>query len=59
MRADVPFNFGELLIYKPTNQKCSVSAYNVTDTGFTIFVSGYKEPWCAEALPEELERVNK
>lgn len=33
----------------------TVSGYTVfSPTDFTVFVSGYKEPWCGEYLPSEI-----
>ena len=40
---------------KQTLDMGTVSGYSVfSPTDFTVFVSGYKEPWCGEYLPSEI-----
>jgi len=38
----------------------TVSGYNVfSPSEFTVWISGYKEPWCCEYLPTEIIPLTK
>lgn len=60
---DLPYDYGTFVRVKDENGNIpycgTVSAYTLASTGFLIWVSGYKQPYCGEYQLEEIELMNK
>lgn len=59
---ELPYNIGTFVKVKTENGKVdyygTVAAYTVSQDGYLIWVSGYKEAITGEYLPEEVELMS-
>lgn len=57
-----PYDYGAFVKAKGADGvfiRGTVSAYTVSGTGYLIWVSAYREAYCAECLPSEVEPMTK
>ena len=61
LAVNLPYDIGTLVRLKVEPFGiASISGYCVfSETEYTVFVSGYKEPWCGEYLPSEIEPIRE
>lgn len=63
VHVDLPYNYGTFVKAKGKDGNIlflgTVVAYMVTDDGYCIWVSAYKEAQCGEFLPEEVEPMKE
>lgn len=62
-RVELPYDIGTFLKVKNKDGKVeycgTVAAYTVTDDGWLVWVSGYKQPVTGECLPEQVELMTE
>lgn len=62
-RVELPYDIGTFLKVKNTDGKVeycgTVAAYTVTDDGWLVWVSGYKQPVTGECFPEQVELMTE
>lgn len=60
---ELPYDIGAFLKVKNTDGRVeycgTVAAYTVTDDGWLVWVSGYKQPVTGECLPEQVELMTE
>lgn len=60
---ELPYDYGTFVKVKNENGDVdfhgTVEAYTVTEDGYFVWVSGYKQPCCAECLPEQIELMTE
>ena len=63
IHVDLPYDYGTFV--KVKNEKTgnfdcgTIVAYMVSYDGWCVWVSGYKEAWCGEFLPEDIELMSQ
>lgn len=60
---DLPYDYGTFVKVKNKNGTVNycgtVAAYTITDDGWSVWVSGYKEAITGEYLPDEIELMSE
>ena len=63
IHVDLPYDYGTFVKVKAKDSTIffygTVAAYMVSYDGYLVWVSGYRESWCGEYLPEEVEPMTK
>lgn len=63
IHVDLPYDYGTFVKVKTkqsgTVDYGTVAAYMVMDDGWCIWVSGYRQSWCGEFLPEDIETMSE
>ena len=63
LKVELPYDIGTFMKVKGRNGEVmycgTVAAYTVTDDGWLIWISGYKQAVTGEYLPEEVELMTE
>ena len=56
---ELPYEIGTFVRAMEDDILGTVAAYTVGKDGYLIWVSGYKEPWCGEYLPDTVRPLTE